>query len=376
MAIPFQSFETLVKNQVTAIQAASNAYIDFNEGTVELALVQAQAAMGIWLEYIFNAVLSLARAQTSTGADLDTWMAQFQFYRLSGSPSTGNCTFSRTVTTGAAQVNVGVRVSTADFSANFMVVPDVTNPNYNSGAQAYIVPVGQTSVEAKVICLVAGSTGNVSADTITVFTSPVLGISSVNNPLPFVNGKNPEDDAAFRARFVLYINSLSRAVLLAYNNALAAIPEIVRYNIVENKTFDGAQRDGMVYVVIDDGTGSPTPALLARVNAAIQAIRGLAIYNAVYPAVATAVNISVNLTINNVLTEATIIQMVTDTIVKYVNFYPFKTVMPYSKFFELIYDTTPNILNVSNLTVNGGTADLAGGDNIGYITGTINIGFI
>lgn len=377
MAIPFQSFDTLVKNQVTAIQASSEQPLDFNTGTVELAMVQAQAAMGIWLEYIFNAVLAMARAQTSTGADLDTWMAQFKLYRLTGNPATGNCTFSRTVTTSTAQINVGVRVSTSDFSAEFIVIPDVTNPNYNTGAQAYILNVGVASSLVKVMCTANGTIGNVSANTISVFNSPVIGISAVTNALPFVNGKNGETDAEFRARFVLYINSLSRAVLPAYAFQMASIPEITRYNVVENETFGGSPQPGYVYTVIDDGTGAPPPDLLARAYAAIQTVRGLAILNDVFAPNTVSVNISVNLTISPLITQATVTQQVTDALVKYINFYPFNTVMPYSKFYELIYDASPgNIFNASSLLVNAATADLTGSPNTAYIVGTITIGYI
>ncbi len=377
MAIPFQSFDTLVTNQVTAIQASSTQPLDFNTGTVELAMVQAQASMGIWLEYIFNAVLAMARAQTSTGVDLDTWMAQFKLYRLTGNPSTGNCTFSRTVTTSTAQINVGVRVSTVDFSAQFIVIPDVSNPNYNSGAQAYILNVGVASTLVKVMCTTNGTVGNVSANTISVFTSPVIGISTVTNALPFVNGKNGETDAEFRARFVLYINSLSRAVLPAYAFQMASIPEITRYNVVENETFGGSPQAGYVYTVIDDGTGAPPPDLLARAYAAIQTVRGLAILNDVFAPNTVSVNISVDLTISPLITQATVTQQVTDALVKYINFYPYDTVMPYSKFYELIYDASPgNIFNASSLLVNGATADLTGSPNTAYIVGTITIGYI
>lgn len=377
MAIPFQSFDTLVTNQVTAIQASSDQNIDFNTGTVELAMVQAQAAMGIWLEFIFNAVLALARAQTSTGTDLDSWMAQFMLYRLPGSPASGNCTFSRTVTTSTAQINVGVLVSTQDFSAQFMVIPDPSNPNYNAGAQAYILNAGVSSTLAKVICTTTGTIGNVDANTISIFTSPVLGINTVTNGLPFINGKNMETDAQFRARFVLYINSLSKAVLMAYAYVISSIPQITRYNVVPNTSFGGAPQAGYVYVVIDDGTGSPPPDLLTSAYNAIQTVRGLSILNDVFAPIATSVNISVDLTISPFVTQATITDLLTKSFVEYINNYPFNQNVPYSKFYEIIYDVSPgNILNATNLLINGTTLDLIGSNNIAFIIGTVTIGYI
>jgi uncharacterized phage protein gp47/JayE len=377
MAIPFKSFDTLVTDQVTAIQAASVQNIDFNIGTVELAMVEANAGMGIWIEFIFNAVLALARAQTSTGSDLDSWMAQFNLFRLPGTQASGNVTFSRSTTTTQVLIPVGITVAVSDLSVSFQVIPDPSNPNYNSGAQAYIMNTGVSSTLAKVICTVVGTIGNVAANTITTFTSPLPGINSVNNLLPFINGKNTESDAAFRARFVFYINSLFSANLISYKYQIASIPEITRYNVVENTTFGGSPQPGYVYVVIDDSTGSPPLDLITRSYNAIQTIRGLAILNDVFAPATTSVNISVDLTISPFVTQQTITQLLTNAFVQYVNNYPFNVNIPYSKFYEIIYDVSPgNILNATNLLVNGGTTDLVGGNNLAFIIGTITIGYI
>jgi len=377
MNVPFKSFQQLVNDQVVATQAASNEPIDFNVGTVELAAIEANSGMGMFLQFLFSIILSYARAQTSEGAALDSWMAQFQLIRLAAVAATGNVTFSRQLTTGTVLIPaITTKVKTTDFSLQFTVIADATNPDFNPGLNSYVMLNGVSSINAKVRCDTPGAIGNVGANVITFMATPVGGVNTVNNSNPFTNGKNAESDAAFRARFVLYFNSLSRAVLIAYAYVIASIPEITRYNVVENETFSGDDQPGYVYVVIDDGTGVPPPELLDRAYQAIQTIRGLAILNDVFAPAVTNANIVVDLSISPLTTEATIEELVTNALYEYINKLPFNSTLYYSKLYEIIYDASPYILNATNLTLNGGTADIAGAVNQIFLVGTITIGFI
>jgi len=377
MPIEFKSFQTLVNDQVTAVQGATATPIDFNVGTNELALVEANAGMGVFLEYLANSILALARAATSTGVDLDSWIAQFPMKpRLAGVKTSGNVQFSRFTASSSATIPVGSLVKSTDFTLSFGVIADDTNVYYNSSLQAYVIPALTTQIPVKVQCLTAGTIGNVSPNVITVIASPISGVDTINNLVAFTNGKNSETDAELRARFILYINSLSRAVLIAYANAISSIPEIIRYNVVENKTYAGAVQEGYVYVVIDDGTGSPQVALIDKAYAAIQTVRGLAIQNDVFGPDPQTVNIIIDLTILPVTTEAVITELVTDALSNYINNLAFNEVLPYSRIFEIVYDASPYIINATNLTLNGGTSDLSGTENRIFIADTITVGYL
>jgi uncharacterized phage protein gp47/JayE len=377
MPINFKSFQTLVNDQVTAVQGATATPIDFNVGTNELALVEANAGMGVFLEYLANSILALARAATSTGVDLDSWIAQFPMKpRLAGVKSSGNVQFSRFTASSSATISVGSLVKSTDFTLSFEVTEDDTNVYYNSSLQAYVIPALTTQIPVKVQCLTAGTIGNVSPNVITVIASPISGVDTINNLVAFTSGKNSETDAELRARFILYINSLSRAVLIAYANAISSIPEIIRYNVVENKTYAGAVQEGYVYVVIDDGTGSPPSDLIDKAYAAIQTVRGLAIQNDVFGPDPQTVNIIIDLTILPVTTEAVITELVTDALSNYINNLAFNEVLPYSRIFEIVYDASPYIINATNLTLNGGTTDLSGTENRIFIADTITVGYL
>lgn len=390
MAIPFKSFETLTNDAVTAVQASSDTPIDFNAGTVELALIESNSAMGVVLEYQCNDLLSQARAQTCQGVTLDTWMAQYYntytntpFQRLPAVAASGNCTFSRFTTTSQALVPVGTVVKTSNFNIQFSVIPDNTNPNYNPSLNAYVLAPSVSSTSAKVECVTPGISGNVGANQITLIVSVVPGIDTVTNLLPFTNGKSAQSDASFLQSFVLYMQSLSRATLLSYAYVLNQIPEITRYNVVENQTFIGGTQLGFVYTVIDDGTGTPPPDLITKAEAAIETVRGLAIQNAVYsPNVITAI-ISVDLLINPSASQSDVTTAVTNALTIYINTLPIlnsssnlPNVLSYSKLYEVIYDASAQIVNAENLLLNGSTIDLPGAVNSVFIAGSITIGYI
>src|ERR1700747_69381 len=100
MAAPtFQNFAQLVQNMSAAVQAKNSALVDFSVGSENLAFAEAVAMVALWLEGLAVYAIAFARAQTCQGTDLDSWMAQFSFPRLSPSPSSGGGVFLRFIST-------------------------------------------------------------------------------------------------------------------------------------------------------------------------------------------------------------------------------------------------------------------------------------
>ncbi|MEF9481383.1 hypothetical protein [Ralstonia sp. 1B3] len=95
MSIQTQDWVTLVRNQVAAIQGYAKVLVDLTVGSVLRAVVEANAAVTVWLQGLILQVLAITRAATSSGSDLDTWMADFGLTRLAAVPATGSVTFSR-----------------------------------------------------------------------------------------------------------------------------------------------------------------------------------------------------------------------------------------------------------------------------------------
>ena len=88
-----------------------------------------------------------------------------------------------------------------------------------------------------VAALVAGTAANMQPGTITLLGSAVSGIDTVTNALAFTNGIDPETDAAFRARFVAFINTRSLATPAAVGYAISSVKQGIDYALNESAGF-------------------------------------------------------------------------------------------------------------------------------------------
>jgi uncharacterized phage protein gp47/JayE len=268
-----KTFAELLSGYTTAVQASASGLVDFTVGSILRACGESIAQVGLWLQGLILAQVSLSRASTSTGADLDSWMADFGLVRLGALKATGYVTFSRFSTTAAGLVPTGATVETTDGSQEFVVLTDTGNAAWNTGLGGYVLPIGTASVTVPVKASKRGAAGNVLAGAVTQITSNVPGIDKVVNAAVFSGGADVEADAAFRLRFQLFINSLSRSTVAAVANATAETTGVTSYTITENEDPDGTPHDGFFYVVIDDGSGAPANSLVNAVTAAVEAVR-------------------------------------------------------------------------------------------------------
>ena len=284
-----QDFTTLVRNMVTAVQAGANTLINLNVGSVLRAILEAVAGVILWLQGLIIYTLTLTRAATSVGSDLDSWMADYGLIRISAVAASGQVTFSRFTTTTQAIIPVGAVVQTADGSQSFTVIADTTNSAYNATLGGFVVAASVSSLAVTVTAVNAGSQGNVGAATITSISNAISGIDTVSNAAAFANGIDAETDIALRIRFVLYLASLSKGTKTAIGSAIANVQQGIQYKLVENYDYNGTLDYGFFYAVIDDGTGYPSSTLLSTVSNAIDAVRGLTTRFAVFaPVVVTA----------------------------------------------------------------------------------------
>ena len=89
MILPLQNFATLVQNMAAGVQGTSQTLVDLTVGSVLRAVLEASASIGLWLQWLILQVLSMTRAATSNGADLDSWVGDFALVRLPGVPANG-----------------------------------------------------------------------------------------------------------------------------------------------------------------------------------------------------------------------------------------------------------------------------------------------
>lgn len=119
------------------------------------------------------------------------------------------------------------------------VIPDgvVQDGNGNQWIlpQPSVTIPGSGSINVQAICT---TPGNVTAepDTITIIASPVGGWTGVTNPNAAVVGAPIETDSQLRARQAISVALPSQTRLASTIAAIAALPGVTRYNVLENPT--------------------------------------------------------------------------------------------------------------------------------------------
>jgi uncharacterized phage protein gp47/JayE len=348
----------LVQDQAAAMQASATAVLDFSAGTVLRALVEANAMLGVWLQGLVLAVLSVTRLATSFGTDADTFVNDFGLFRLSATAASGSVTFSRFTPTNAAVIPLGAQVQTADGTQTFQVILDATNGAWNAGANAYILPAATYAVTVPVQALTSGTVGNAAAGTVNALLTSISGVDTVSNALAFAGGSAGETDAALKLRFVLYILGLARGNHYGLASALANLAIGVQYTLTEGYTYGGVYQPGFFYVVADDGTGAPSSPFLDSITNAVQSVRPLGIQAAVFAPVITSANVSMTITTTAGYTHATVVGQVGALIAANINALGLGVGLPF-------YDLTtwamsvPGVTNVAGVLLNSLSGDAA-----------------
>ena len=368
--LSLQTFDTLVENLASAVQANSTTPVNLEDGSTILAILQADASQALWLQYTAFLVLATTRLATSSGINCDTFVGDFGLTRLPAVPATGNVTFSRYTATSTAFIPVyisattnvaasGTQVLTADGTQTFDVIADPTNSYYvASPIKGYSIPAGTASASLPVVANAAGTAGNVLANTITLLVGGISGIDYCTNPSPTSGGLNAESDAALKLRFVNYINSREQGTIAAVRYAIQQLQQGLTDTIQENQTANGTYTPGTFVVTVDNGSGSPPSSLITEAAQAVNAIRPIgstAIVQA--PTVLTA-NVSMLLAVASGANLAYIEGEVSAALTSFINALSVGATLPYSRLAQVAYNADSNITNVSSVTLNSGTSDL------------------
>lgn len=358
MPLSLRPFSDLVQDMAATVQASAAQLLDLTVGSTLRAILEANASVGLWMQWLILLVLRTTRAATSSGSDLDSWMADMTLSRLPAVPATGIVTFSRFTSTTSALIPAGVLVRTADGMQTFAVSIDTSNTAWTAGSNGYLVAAGIASLDVPVTAQTTGSAGNVQANTISLLASAIPGIDSVNNANPFVNGMDAESDDAFRQRFVNFIASRSRATPLAIGYAIGSIQQGLNYTIQENTDPSGRTLMGSFVVTVDDGSGSPSTTLLSTVQTAIDAVRPVGSIFAVRPPSIHIASVSLTISVEPGANKASLQAQVGNAIRAFLDGLPIGAPLPLTKIAQLAYSANPSVINVSQILVNGGTIDV------------------
>jgi uncharacterized phage protein gp47/JayE len=363
-----------ISNAVAAIQGAARVLVDLTVGSILRAVVEASSNIALWLQAIALQIVALTRFATSAGTDADSWGADFGFTRLLSLFATGQVTFSRFTSTNQASIQAatssgtdangntiwtgGSIVQTADGTQPYRVIPDVTQTAFNVALNAYIIAAGTSSAVVTVQSVNAAAAANVTAGSITILAQSIPFVDTVSNAAPMTGGADPETDVAYKARFPQYLASLSRATKAAISFAIQSIGPQVNFTLTENQSYGGVTQLGYFFVIADNGTGSPPAGFLSSVSSAIDAVRGETIQFGVFAPVLVTANVVMTLTTAAGFVHATVVAAVAAALQAQINALKIGATLPYTLLSSIAYGV-PGVINVTAITLNGGTADLA-----------------
>lgn len=182
--------------------------------------------------------------------------------------------YRNTADTSQPEVPVGHKIISQDGTAEYEVVADTSNADYNTAKSAYVMPSGATEVFVKVQATTTGTGQRVLADKLTVLPVPISGIDGTTNPYPIQNGSDRETSSALRTRFRAFIAGLNGPNEKGIEAAIAGVETGVQYSLLQNVAEDGVTPQGGNFVVIvSDANGALGTDLYNKVYAAVDAAK-------------------------------------------------------------------------------------------------------
>src|SRR6516165_6786759 len=142
MQLSLRTFNTLVQTMAAQVEASATQLLDLTVGSTLRAVLEANASVGLWMQWLILRVLRTTRAATSNGADLDSWMADLTLTRLPAAASTGTVTFSRFTPGVTSLITAGALVRTANGTQTFTVSVDTTHPSWSALSSGYVLAAG------------------------------------------------------------------------------------------------------------------------------------------------------------------------------------------------------------------------------------------
>lgn len=379
MPLPIKTQDQIIRDEITAIQAALPSNFQFPVGSIVLAIVDAHSGTALWEESLVEYVLSRTRLATSRGEDVDTYLADFGLIRPAGEYANTELTCSSNAATIRRVIPIDSIFSTEN-NVTFQVIVDEDDPNYSAIDDGYVMNVGTLSINVPIQCTVAGTVGNVVAHSITLPQSPIPGVDNFDNPSAATDGEDTASDQAAKAYFVEYINSLSRANKSAIETAIRSVVGSIEFELYENKDYTtGDTLNGFFFAVI---SGSPSGALLTAAYNAVDAVRGFTIRFQIYAAIPVSVDVSATVNVPGGGIYAAKLQAdIVAAVQTYISLIPIGQTLFYTRIAQIIYnvvqaevpaDLMP-LVDVTNILVNGATSDITATYKQALTPGTIGI---
>ncbi len=176
---------------------------------------------------------------TATGSSLDNVMALQGITRLAAKQSTVSVTITGL---GGTLIPAGTVFSVSGTGDKFQTIADVTIPSAGTTVQANCVSVVFDSIPAP-------------AHTLTVIVTAVNGMTSVDNPLAAVVGRQQETDAQLRARHSEDLVTSEGGTVEAIRAKMLQVAGVIDVLVFDNSTqmSDSGGRPSKSYEVVING---------------------------------------------------------------------------------------------------------------------------
>lgn len=341
-----QTFEAIMQRLLSKVPSD----IDKSEGSfiydalapVALELAQAYAELDRILQIVF--------AQTSYSEWLEKRCAEFGIYRKAGTKATGQVKFT---------------------GSDGTVIPASTIVQTESGLQfqtkTEVTIQGGVAI-ADIEAIEEGSQYNVPAGTITELPVQIVGVTSVTNEAPTTGGTDDEDDESLLNRLLIKVQSPATSGNASHYKLWAL--EVA--GVGDVKVFPVWNGPGTVKVVIIDSNKQPASAdIVNAVATHIEENRPIGAQVTVQSAQALAINVSATIVRNTNYTLEQVTTNVQNKITEYLKSIAFKqSYVSYAQIGSLIL-ASEGVLDYSNLTINGGTANISIGDEQVAVLGQV-----
>lgn len=383
MALQQLTFDQMVNKLVTAYnaQAAANNSPAANTGPGSAlgAIFNAISLLSLDMQLQILYVNNIARLQTSTGADIDTFVQPFGVTREAAVSATNSVIFTlNSVSASQTVIANGTYVQTVT-GIQFQVVADTSQSGYSSANNGYLIPPGQTTVQATVQAVIAGSSGNVQAGTITQIVSepgyPAPSGVSVTNNVAFTNGSDEETDSALITRFQQFMSNRF-ATVGAVANATATAENGLTYQVLDMMDQYGNAKPNFFTVVVNilGQNSGPTNTVLTTVKNAVTASRPVGMPFLVTGPTLVTVNVSATLTLTAGASSSSVQSSATTSVTNYINNIGLNingtsTNCSYAQIVSLLL-AVPGVANVTNVLLNSDTKDVTAAVGHQLVSGT------
>jgi len=261
--IGYRTFEELVLEGFEHLAALGSAITNANAGGVVRTAIEVASKGVANLQDTLLGVVKQGFAPYATREWLSAHAEGMGAPRQDALATRGRVLFAKASAAGNVVVQAGKIVATP---------PNSVGAVYRFRVRADdVVPDGELSKYIEVEALSPGAGWNVSTGAITVLESPISGITSVvNDEDDWITreGTNDETDEEVHERLPLLWAGLSRgATKAAYESWAQEITGVVSVSVLD----DWPRGAGTVDIVIQGPEGMPSEALLAAVQANIDA---------------------------------------------------------------------------------------------------------